>query len=105
VRFLLTRPPQTDLANFEYYYFATRVLFAHGGANWHKVWNPVMRDSLIERMHKSTDDSIRGSWDPDQQPFGDRYGRLGTTCLSILTLEVYYRYRERSQFDSAPEKE
>jgi hypothetical protein len=104
VLFLQTRPPQTDPADFEYYYFATRVLFAHGGENWHKVWNPVMRDSLIDWMHKQTDDSIRGSWDPDQQPFGDRYGRLGTTCLSILTLEVYYRYRERSQFDGAPEK-
>jgi hypothetical protein len=37
----------------------------------------------------------KGSWDPDQ-PVPDRWGRLAgrlyVTSLSILTLEVYYRY-------------
>ena len=37
----------------------------------------------------------RGSWDPSS-PQPDRWGRAAgrhfTTCLSLLTLEVYYRY-------------
>ncbi|HKI21577.1 MAG TPA: hypothetical protein VKA15_27025, partial [Isosphaeraceae bacterium] len=37
----------------------------------------------------------KGSWDPFQpvpDHWGQRAGRLYLTSLSILTLEVYYRY-------------
>ena len=36
-----------------------------------------------------------GSWDPQRpspDPWGAQGGRLMTTCLAALTLEVYYRY-------------
>ena len=31
---------------------------------------------------------MRGSWDKDQGFIGCACGRLGTTCLALLTLEV-----------------
>ena len=34
-----------------------------------------------------------GSWDPNgDQWFGQHCGRLGVTCVVLLTLEVYYRH-------------
>ena len=50
-----------------------------------------------------------GSWDPTSPPpiAGDcRAGRLFTTSLSILTLEVYYRYLPMYRdYDDDQEKE
>ncbi|MDB5309628.1 MAG: hypothetical protein JWO38_3830, partial [Gemmataceae bacterium] len=33
-----------------------------------------------------------GSWDPDGATIGGTCGRVGSTALSLLTLEVYYRH-------------
>ena len=50
-----------------------------------------------------------GSWDPNfpvADLWGQRAGRLYTTSLSILTLEVYYRYLPLYRgYDDDQEKE
>ena len=33
-----------------------------------------------------------GSWAPDSGTIGRSCGRVGSTALSLLTLEVYYRH-------------
>ena len=33
-----------------------------------------------------------GSWNSDGDPHGNRMGRIVSTALSTLSLEVYYRY-------------
>ena len=33
-----------------------------------------------------------GSWDPDSNWIGRDCGRVGTTAMCLLTLEVYYRH-------------
>ena len=33
-----------------------------------------------------------GSWDPAQDTWGDSGGRVYTTAMGALCLEVYYRY-------------
>ncbi len=46
-------------------------------------------------MQVKDDSCAKGSWDPLQpvpDHWGQRAGRLYVTSLSILTLEVYYRY-------------
>jgi hypothetical protein len=35
---------------------------------------------------------MAGSWDPDDSRWGRYGGRIYTTALATLTLEVYYRY-------------
>lgn len=69
-------------------YYATQVLHHIGGSSW-KRWNRRMRDHLIDTQSKEGHE--RGSWF-FKEAWSDRGGRLYTTALSILTLEVYYRY-------------
>jgi hypothetical protein len=62
--------------------------------DWER-WNVRVREGLIGMQVKGAG-CDRGSWDPFQ-PQPDRWasragGRLFLTSLSILTLEVYYRY-------------
>jgi hypothetical protein len=92
VEFVKQFPPQKAYFDMYYYFYATRVAFAHGGYNWHKFWNPKMRDLLIDLQKKTGEDDVRGSWDKDQGFIGSSCGKVGTTALAILTLEVYYRY-------------
>jgi hypothetical protein len=69
----------------------TRVVHFYDGPVWHKLWNPKMRDLLIDLQVKGEGDKL-GSWDRDQGFIGSSCGRIGTTALALLTLEVYYRY-------------
>jgi hypothetical protein len=91
VDYLKQFPPRKEHFDMYYYYYATQVVHFYDGPDWHKFWNPKMRDMLIELQRKG-DESINGSWDKDQGFIGSACGRLGTTCLALLTLEVYYRH-------------
>ena len=39
------------------------------------------------------DAHIAGSWDPEPNWVGRSGGRVYSTAINVLTLEVYYRYR------------
>ncbi len=57
-------------------------------------WNPKIREGLIGLQVKD-DTCAKGSWDPFSPVpdiWAERAGRLYLTSMSILTLEVYYRY-------------
>jgi hypothetical protein len=70
-------------------YYATQVMRHRGGPEW-KIWNAEMRDHLINSQDQSSMHS-RGSWYfPDKN--GQMGGRLYTTAMAVMTLEVYYRY-------------
>ncbi len=74
--------------NIYYDYYATQVMHFWEGPEWEK-WNRRMRDHLIAAQANSGHES--GSWHfPDQ--YGDTGGRLYTTAMSLLILEVYYRH-------------
>ncbi|HEX3149829.1 MAG TPA: prenyltransferase/squalene oxidase repeat-containing protein [Gemmataceae bacterium] len=92
IDFLKQYPPKESYLDMYYYYYATQVAFRAGGDNWHKFWNPKMRDLLIDLQNKGGGDETRGSWDKDGGYIGTSCGKLGTTALAILTLEVYYRF-------------
>jgi hypothetical protein len=79
--------------NIYYWYYATQLLHNMGGPSWEK-WNAKIREGLISMQDKE-ETCAHGSWDPFQpQPdtWSRTAGRLYLTSLSILTLEVYYRY-------------
>lgn len=77
--------------NLYYSYFATQVMKNWGGREWER-WNGRLRDDLVAWQEKEGD--ARGSWAPrDRADCSRAGGRLLTTCLSTLTLEVYYRYQ------------
>ena len=84
-----------------YYYYATQVVHFFEGPEW-KEWNEGpkdatgkrlggMRDWLMELQNKK-EPNLLGSWEPDPGTMGTHTGRIGSTCLSLLTLEVYYRH-------------
>lgn len=79
--------------NIYYWYYATQLLHNMRNKDWVR-WNARVREGLIgmQTIGKECD---RGSWDP-AEPQVDKWGAMGgrlyTTSLSLLTLEVYYRY-------------
>jgi len=77
--------------NLYYNYFATQVMKNWGGKEWDR-WNGRLRDDLIGWQEKGGD--AKGSWTPrDRDDYSKAGGRLLTTSLATLTLEVYYRYK------------
>jgi hypothetical protein len=79
---------QLHLNNVYFIYYASQVLHHLGGRQWNK-WNPRMREYLIETQ--AVDGHEAGSWYFDEQ-HSNPGGRLYTTALAIMSLEVYYRY-------------
>jgi len=78
-------PSDTDVY---FNYYATQVMHHLQGNDWPR-WNARMRDYLVERQAKRGHE--KGSWFfPD--PHGTMGGRLYTTAMCIMTLEVYYRH-------------
>jgi len=72
-----------------YTYYATQAMHHWGGGQWTQ-WNSVLRDQLVKRQAKAG--GAAGSWVTDHSHGAQAGGRLYTTCMSIMTLEVYYRY-------------
>jgi hypothetical protein len=104
VKNLMTRAPTPQInPNFDmyYYYYATQVVRFYGKEEW-STWNEGpkgadgMRKGGVQDWLISLQDRTptnRGSWPPDKGQFIGVYcGKLGTTALCLLTLEVYYRY-------------
>jgi hypothetical protein len=84
-------PPSPALRNMYYYYYATFTLFNVGDEHWSQ-WNPKMRELLIGSQARGSDLTLKGSWEPQGKQFQNYGGRLMTTSLALLTLEVYYRH-------------
>ena len=79
--------------NIYYWYYATQLLHNLDDDRW-SIWNPKIRAALIATQVRG-EGCDRGSWDPtipESDAWGTRAGRLYQTSLSLLTLEVYYRY-------------
>jgi len=93
VDYLKTQPPPANPAtapDMYYYYYATQVVHFYGGPDW-TAWNIPMRDGLIKTQVAAKGPNY-GSWDADPGSIGSHCGRLGTTAMALLTLEVYYRH-------------
>lgn len=63
-------------------------MFQSDGEPWQE-WNSTLRDRLIGLQRTSGPNA--GSWDPNGKWAGIG-GRLYSTALSTMTLEVYYRF-------------
>ena len=86
--------------NLYYWYYATQLLHNIQGKDWER-WNHFVRDTLVATQVRGLG-CDRGSWDPlmpEPDRWGVRAGRLYETSLSLLTLEVYYRYLPLYQFN------
>lgn len=87
------------LANYDeyYWYYGTLAMHHVDDEPW-KEWNGALRDMLISLQRQ--EGPLAGSWDPKGKWAGIG-GRLYSTALSTMCLEVYYRYTSVARPESS----
>lgn len=95
------RPPNFKAKDFYYWYYATYAMHNMGG-EYRIWWNQRIRDTLLDNQVHGGEHA--GSWDPAGDHWAASGGRVYTTALGALCLEVYYRYSEAlNSFGTAPD--
>ncbi|MBN1590956.1 MAG: hypothetical protein JW888_15690 [Pirellulales bacterium] len=85
---LLGELPGEGPVNLYYWYYSTLGLYQIQGLHWDR-WNQALQKDLVSRQRNSGETA--GSWDPDTV-WGSYGGRVYSTAMATLCLEVYYRY-------------
>jgi len=88
VTYLLQETPQGGPFNEYYWYYATLALFQVQGPAW-EAWNGALQERLLAAQE--TSGTLAGSW-PTNTVWGGYGGRVYTTAMNALCLEVYYRH-------------
>ena len=83
-----TELPSEDQVNLYYWYYGTLAMYQAGGSGWQR-WNKALKRSLLGLQNRDGDDA--GSW-PASGTWGGYGGRVYSTAIATLSLEVYYRY-------------
>jgi hypothetical protein len=86
--YVMEERPQQQAANYYYWYYGTLAMFQRQGDDWRR-WNAALQAELLARQR--WDGPAAGSYDPDDL-WGGYGGRVYSTALAALSLEVYYRY-------------
>ncbi len=86
--YLKTQMPDPARVSQYFWYYGSLALFQHHGPVWEE-WNRRLRPILVSSQSRSGNEA--GSWDPHGEWAGES-GRLVTTAMATLSLEVYYRY-------------
>ncbi len=86
--FVMGELPQAGTPNLYYWYYGTLAMFQVQGPRWSQ-WNAAMQRHVLRAQR--TDSHLAGSWDPDTV-WGSYGGRVYSTAMATLCLEVYYRY-------------
>jgi hypothetical protein len=98
-RQLLSMPPTTDRINLYYWYYATLALHHRhqqdedATAAWRK-WNEAMASVIVATQ--VSEGANAGSWDTNTV-WGGYGGRVYSTAMAAMCLEVYYRYAPTSE--------
>ena len=95
-------PSDKDEGFLYHAYYGGLSLYQRGGPQWHK-WNNHVRDLLVKTQ--KTEGCETGSWSPGDKRWASWAGRIYSTAMAALTLEVYYRYLpiHRGHADNSPE--
>ena len=72
-------------------YYGTLAAFQQQGPMW-EAWNPAMKKTVVGSQKLGDPKELGGSWDPTKGHTAEKGGRVLTTALFALCLEVYYRY-------------
>jgi hypothetical protein len=86
---IASSPPTPAAANAYAWYYATLASFHAGGPQWDR-WNAQLQPTVLS-LQRRDGGPLDGSWDPDPV-WGGHGGRVYSTALSTMTLEVYYRH-------------
>jgi hypothetical protein len=94
-------PHQAAPSDYYLWYNCTLAMFQAGGEPWQR-WNAVVRDHLVS-LQEGGEECQRGSWPPNDR-WASSGGRIYSTALAILTLEVYYRFAKERLIGEKPGK-
>ncbi len=89
--------PNAKAPEFYFWYYGTLSTFQQGGDIW-KKWNEGIKTALPAMQRVGGDED--GSWDPVGHPAGGGEawepcgGRVFTTAIGAMCLEIYYRYQK-----------
>ncbi len=86
--YVLEERPSQKSPNYYYWYYGTLAMFQRQGVDWQR-WNAALQAELLARQR--WDSVAAGSYDADDL-WGGYGGRVYSTALATLCLEVYYRY-------------
>lgn len=75
--------------DYYYWYYGTYALYQYGKSHW-TTWERALTSAVVRNQRK--DGNFLGSWDPQNDVWGEDGGRVYATALNVLTLEAYYRY-------------
>ena len=87
-QFIIRHAPNNQYRNFYFWYYGTLALYQTDSEHW-STWNAALHRALIPTQRR--DGRLAGSWDTDTV-WGGCGGRVYTTAIAALCLEVYYRY-------------
>jgi hypothetical protein len=86
------RPPKWEDQDWYYWYYGMMVTFQTDPSRFLR-WNEALRDRIVEGQVREGE--LAGSWDPRGE--FKNWGRLFSTALAALCLEVYYRYAPKDE--------
>jgi len=78
-----------------YTYYSVLAMFQFGGDYWTR-WNRLFRDTMVKaqvrKRFNADKEYVLGSWEPRNHHWGKSGGRVYTTAMATMCLEVYYRF-------------
>jgi hypothetical protein len=86
--YVLEELPGSNQTNMYYWYYATLSMYQLQDRHWTR-WNDALTKTLTASQSQAGQNA--GSWDPDPI-WGNYGGRVYSTALGALCLEVYYRF-------------
>ncbi|MEO8268420.1 MAG: hypothetical protein ABI557_01795, partial [Aureliella sp.] len=89
LKMIMDRRPGVGEDNVYFWYYASLALFQLQDQNW-RDWNQALKQQLLNTQEPVYSKQA-GSWTPDHM-WGGYGGRVYSTAMSCLCLEVYYRY-------------
>lgn len=82
---LPTWEPESGLTDFYYWHHGTFAMRQIGGPAW-ETWRRAIRSAATQGQRQDGD--AAGSWDPHVDPWGHRGGRVFTTAMLTIALQV-----------------
>ena len=89
VQHIAQNMPRKHSRDFYYWYYACLALYQNQGPAWEE-WNAKMKPVWLDLQEEHGQHA--GSWAPSGGNHMGDMGRVITTALATLSLEVYYRY-------------
>lgn len=78
-----------------YTYYSSLAMFQMGGEFW-RLWRAMFLERIVSEQIRQRSDSrgrfVQGSWEPTRHRWGKAGGRVYTTAMAAMTLEVPFRY-------------